>query len=70
MIHPLLQSAHRSFFVVYANVKLSLKDQPRQSIIELQHEAEEIRRSMTVPFSERAAAEMCYAATVQLLEGK
>lgn len=70
MIHPKLNYAQRRFFAAYEEVKSSVDGLPHRDLVDLKHEAEEIRRSMTSNFSQRAAAEMVYAATTLLLESK
>ena len=65
-----LETAKAAFFDAYFATKAKLAKLPRQTLIDLQHEATEIKGNLTLPFSERAAAEIVHAATDQLLEGK
>lgn len=62
-----LINAKDEFWIAYAIVRASLEKLPRQKLADLQHEAEAQIRAMQTPFSDRAAAQMVHAATVELL---
>jgi hypothetical protein len=67
---PEIQTAQAKFFDAFFATKESLAQLPRHKLVDLQHEAEEIRRRPSSPFSHRAAAELIHAATTSLLEAK
>ena len=66
-MNPHLLNAKVEFWRVYESVKQSLAREPRHRLLDLQHDAEDVNRQMSVPFSYRAAAQMVHAACTELL---
>ena len=62
-------NARAEFWRAYDVVKRSLKDLPSSQLVDLQHEAHDHAHLMTLPFSERAAAQLVHAAATELLGG-
>jgi hypothetical protein len=65
-----LVNAKAEFWRAYAVVRDSLANRPVPELRDLQHEAESLKNHVSVPFSERAAANMVYAACTEILEAK
>ncbi len=61
--------ARAEFWRAYDAVKRSLKELPRHHLVDLQHEAHDHAHLMTLPFSDRAAAQLVHAAATELLGG-
>ena len=66
-MNPAIVKAKQDFWALYQHSLLGLAGRPRRELIDLQHEAEELTRLMSLPFSDRAAAQIILAATTQLL---
>jgi len=69
-MNPHFVHARNSFWIAYGNVRHELAKLPRQTLVNLQHEAAEIKDRQQENFSDLAAAQLVHAATTSILEEK